>query len=95
MRFFLDSNLKSLIMTVSEKAKINVHRELLRDEALNKKQKICLGSGITLVWLSFIAFLFLGGSIIVSFDDFCILFICLFVIALITGCLFFALERKR
>jgi hypothetical protein len=94
MRILLDSGLKSLRITTLEMVKVNVHRELLRDEALRKKQKICLGSGITVAWFCYVAFLFMGGSALVP-SDFFILFIGLFVIALMTGCLFFALERKR
>ena len=69
--------------------------ELLRSEALKKKKKkkICLVLGITAAWLSYVAFLTLGGLTIVSSDF--LLFICVFVIVLMIGCLFFALERKR
>ena len=94
MRILLDSGLKSLRITTLEMVKVNVHRELLRDEALRKKQKICLGSGITVAWLCYVAFLFMGGPALVP-SDFFILFIGLFAIALMTGCLFFALERKK
>lgn len=61
---------------------------------MNKKQKFFIGLGIILIWLSYVAFLFLSGGKI-GRDDLAIWFICVFVIVILSGFLIAVFDVKR
>jgi len=51
---------------------------------MRKKQKFCIGLGITVAWLSYVAILFFSRGAI-GRDDLAIYFIFVFVIVILTG----------